>query len=335
MKKILSTILERMTGGKDSVLVTVVHHSGSAPRSAGSHMVVGEKDRCEGTIGGGMVEFKAIGLAKDLIKEKRSFLKEFTLAPNEVEDLGMVCGGQVKVLFYYIDHQQENTKKIFQTAYRIFEKQQTSWLILKLTEDVVAAGFYSEPTDFIGITVDKEKLKPGSYFWEEDGSFNYVEKISDSSKVYIFGGGHVAQALVPVLTGLNFYTIIYDDRQEFVSTDLFPSADERILGPLDNIFSKITLTENDYAVVMTRGHKADFELELQLLESPAYYIGVIGSRHKVALHKKQLKEEGKTTEEIQRLTMPIGTSIGAETPEEIAISIAGQLIQQRALRRVT
>ncbi|MGX6979871.1 xanthine dehydrogenase accessory protein XdhC [Vagococcus elongatus] len=335
MKENLSMILKRMSEKKDSILVTVVHNSGSAPRSAGSHMVIGEAGRCVGTIGGGMVEFKAINLAQELLKEKRSFLKDFILAPNEIEDLGMVCGGQVKVLFHYIDYQQENLKKIFQTAYSSLEKQQTSWLIVTLAGDLVEVGFYSKTTDFMGVTVAKSYLKPTSYFWEEGDSFNYVEKISDNSKVYIFGGGHVAQALVPVLAGLNFHTIVYDDRQEFVSEEVFPLADERILGPLDDIFSKITLTENDYAVVMTRGHKADFSLELQLLETPAYYIGVIGSRHKVALHKKQLAEKGKSPEEIERLTMPIGIAIRAETPEEIAISIAGQLIQQRALRRGT
>ena len=162
---------------------------------------------------------------------------------------------------------------------------------------------------------------------KEDIIFNRSDPPSRES-VY-FGSGHVARALVPILNYLSFYCVVVDDRPEFLTAQAFPQAEELRVIPLENLAAFIEITADDYGIVITRGHNFDFIVAKQLLETPAKYIGVMGSKHKIASQVRRLKEVGYTMTEIERIFMPIGLDIAAETPEELAISIAGELIQQR------
>ena len=150
--------------------------------------------------------------------------------------------------------------------------------------------------------------------------------------VYVFGGGHIAQELVPLLAHLNFRCAVFDDREEFSKPDLFPGAEKVLLGDFKQIGNYVTLTEKDYTVIVTRGHQWDFEAWVFALESPAAYIGVIGSKTKHEFVKGQLRERGFDDAAISapRVHAPIGLSIKSETPQEIAVSIAAELILVRA-----
>ena len=158
----------------------------------------------------------------------------------------------------------------------------------------------------------------------------YVEPLCHAGSVYIFGGGHVGRALVPVLATVGFRVVMYDNREELAKKEHYPMASEVIFGSFSDISGKVALTANDYAVVMTPGHQADYEILSQVLKSSATYIGCIGSRTKVAKTRERLKGDGYTEEDIARVHAPIGLPILAETPEEIAISIAAEMIEHRA-----
>ena len=158
----------------------------------------------------------------------------------------------------------------------------------------------------------------------------YVEPLCHAGSVYIFGGGHVGRALVPVLATVGFRVVMYDNREELAKKENYPMASEVIFGSFSDISGKVALTANDYAVVMTPGHQADYEILSQVLKSSATYIGCIGSRTKVAKTRERLKRDGYTEEDIARVHAPIGLPILAETPEEIAISIAAEMIEHRA-----
>ena len=158
----------------------------------------------------------------------------------------------------------------------------------------------------------------------------YVEPLCHAGSVYIFGGGHVGRALVPVLATVGFRVVMYDNREELAKKENYPMASEVIFGSFSDISGKVALTANDYAVVMTPGHQADYEILSQVLGSDATYIGCIGSRTKVAKTRERLKCDGYTEEDIARVHAPIGLPILAETPEEIAISIAAEMIEHRA-----
>lgn len=162
----------------------------------------------------------------------------------------------------------------------------------------------------------------------------YVEPLSHSETVYVFGGGHVSQELVPVISHVGFRTVVFDDRPEFASPQLFPDAVATVAGVFSDVAASLTeslsIKKQDYVIIMTRGHQADFEVLAQTLKLGTSYIGVIGSRTKVAMTKERLRELGYGSDDIDRIHAPIGLPIGGETPAEIAISIAAELIKHRA-----
>ena len=152
-------------------------------------------------------------------------------------------------------------------------------------------------------------------------------------RVVIFGGGHCALALVPVLRSVGFRVAVFDDRPEFASAERFPEAETVVCHSYTDIAAGLELTAEDYAVVMTSGHSHDFEVEEQLLRRPLAYVGVMGSRTKTAYVNGKLREAGVPEDAISRVHTPIGAAIKAVTPEEIAVSVTGELIYERALRR--
>ena len=163
-------------------------------------------------------------------------------------------------------------------------------------------------------------------------SIYYSEPLQRAGTVYVFGGGHVAQELVPVIAHVGFKCVVYDDRPEFANSRLFPDAVNTIVGDFTSVFDKVTIREQDYVVIMTRGHQCDYDVQKQVLKTPAHYIGVMGSRQKLMTLAGKLKAEGFTDRDIERFYSPIGLAILAETPAEIAISVAGELIMVRARR---
>ena len=178
-------------------------------------------------------------------------------------------------------------------------------------------------------------LKPAPVFREEGESCWFSEPLISGGFAYIFGGGHIARELVPLLAHLDFRCIVFDDREEFSRPELFPGADKVILGDFNNIGKSITLSNRDFAVIITRGHLWDLEAWAFALNSPASYIGVIGSKSKHEFVRGQLRERGfaESTINASRVHAPIGIKIKSDTPAEIAVSIAGELVLCRAQMR--
>lgn len=334
MQKLLMEMEKRLVGQENMVLVTVVATSGATPRGAGARMLVGKQGRISGTVGGGSVEQRSIELAMETLEKRTSATKRFMLQKNQVEDLGMICGGNVTIFFRFIDSNDGRMLNICRMALEQFSEKETTWLITELTDSLDGAiGLYSEK---LGVTGDIPREAAESLsgqictFEFKDRQF-YAEQILFSGFVYIFGGGHVSQELVPVLFHLDFRCIVFEDRPEFASRELFPNAIDVRLVDLTDVKEMERITADDYIIVLTRGHSFDQAVEEQALRTPARYIGVIGSRHKKAIVEKNIMENGFTREDLDRVTAPIGLmSIKAETPAEIAISIAGQLIAFRA-----
>lgn len=316
MEELFNTLAQRYGEGKDSVLVTIVEGSGSIPRTVGAYMVVGEEGRVFGTIGGGNLEYQAILTGEKLVKEQKNYLQEYNLAPNKVADLGMVCGGKAKVLFYFLGALDEISKKLIETGVSVSSTRKPYWLLLPLGDGVAE----------IAETVDSKKHQ---LILKRDENEYYAEQFSYDGKVYVFGGGHVTQETVPVLSHVGFRCIVADDRDEFTNPVLFPGAENVVKIDFKNIEDSFTVTKDDYIVVMTRGHLCDTDVERFALKTPADYIGIVGSHKKAKFVREKLLAEGFSEEELNRVITPIGLDIKAETPAEIAISIAAQLIQFR------
>lgn len=124
-----------------------------------------------------------------------------------------------------------------------------------------------------------------------------------------------------------------DNRPEYAAKELFPGAEAVICGDFRKLSESLILSESDYVVIMTNGHSFDYEVERQVLQNPPCYVGAIGSQHKKNFVNGKLREAGIEESVIQQVHCPIGTAIRAVTPEEIAISIAGEMISERARMR--
>jgi len=329
MRNMLKTIKNKLEHGQSLVLVTVIASSGATPRGAGARMLVGKQGRICGTIGGGAVEYRSEQIAAKVLEEKTSLGHDFTLTKDDVQNLGMICGGACDVFFHYLPAGDSHTIVLCEKAEAQFLKGSNLWLLTQLGEKG-KMGLYSDSLGFWGIPVSGElKL---SRHPERMGDI-FAEQINVSGRVYVFGGGHVAQELVPVLSHVGFRCVVMDDRTEFTKKELFPGAEEVICGDLQNIGDYMTIGKDDYVCVMTRGHAYDTVVQAQVLKCRPTYCGVIGSAFKAAGVRKTLKEEyGLLDEELDLVTTPIGLNIKGETPAEIAISIAAQMILHRAER---
>ncbi len=327
MRNMLKLMQSHLEQGEDLVLLTVIAASGATPRGTGARMLVGPGGRLCGTIGGGAVEYRSQQIAKKVLEEKSSYGHDFSLTKDDVQNLGMICGGAVTVYFHYIPAGDPETIALAQEAERRFSLDQDLWLV----SDIAAGGTLSL-TDRTNTELAPH-LTRHPHRIQEDGKDLYIEQIHSAGKVYIFGGGHVAQELVPVLAHVGFRCVVMDDRAEFTRPELFPGAQHVIQGDLRKISDYLTIGSEDYVCVMTRGHAFDTLVQAQVLKCRPCYCGVIGSRAKAAGVRKVLKEEyGLTDAELDLVTTPIGLDIKGETPAEIAISIAAQMILHRAER---
>lgn len=331
MKEIFAAMDERMSRGKDCVWVSIIASSGSTPRGMGAHMLVTEQGLVCGTIGGGEVEHRAIEMAKQVLAEKHERIHSFILRKNQIQDIGMICGGDVTVYFRYIGAEDEKLREIARQALKFFETGTECWTLFDVTTGEIA--LYGKEGSFWGdeLPVPKFQIyKKSRGLFQEGTSQYYAEQIVRGGRVYIFGGGHVAQKLVPVLSGIQFRCVVLEDREDFCRPELFPGAEETRCVDLDRLEEMLNITEQDYICIMTRGHKDDLTAQAFAMKTSARYIGVIGSRKKTAAITEKLRAQGFTEEDFARIITPIGLDIGGETPEEIAISIAAQLIAVRA-----
>jgi len=334
MKELFEKMLTACKAGQPTVMVTVIAESGSTPRGLGARMLIGKDGRLCGTIGGGAVEYKAEQLAKEAVIEGRSYTKSFTLRRNEVEDLGMICGGNVGVYFQYIapsTDTEELIKRILE-AFRLYED---TWLITDISsEESWSMDIYTRSSGSYPLGLSEEDMgrviTSGACRAEADGRKYFTEPLAAGSRVLVFGGGHIAQELVPVLTRIDFRCVVFEDRQDFARPELFPGAEQVIQGDFERISDSLEIRPGDYVVVLTRGHAFDYSVQEQVLRNETVYVGVVGSKTKVAAVQKRLLEAGVSKERIAEVHSPIGLKIGAKSPAEIAISIAGELIQVRA-----
>src|SRR5215468_11123880 len=158
----------------------------------------------------------------------------------------------------------------------------------------------------------------------------YIEPVLPAATLYIFGAGHVALNLYKVARMAGFDVIVVDDREAYANRQRFPEAKDVYAEDFDRVLNQLSPNESSYLVITTRGHRDDMRVLRWAVETPARYIGMIGSQRKVIAIYKELEKEGVAPEKLARVYAPVGLDIGAITPEEIAIAIVAEMI---ALRR--
>ncbi|WP_318798971.1 XdhC family aldehyde oxidoreductase maturation factor [Clostridium tanneri] len=337
-------IIELLDKKESFALVTILDKSGSAPREKGTKMIIKRDLSIIGTVGGGIFEALTIKLANMVLNNKCSVVEDFNLSNEGASSIGMICGGNLKVLVEYIDGEGSTITAIYKKAFELEERGVNFYLISRISKDSFGEGkpykwictetdFYGEEEDSVQEVFKKvrERFKELTIHTVDVNDKEYfIEPVLNLETVYIFGAGHISQKLADITKLVDFKTIVLDDRAEFANMDRFKTADEVIVIPsFKNLSDKIKIDKQSYVIIVTRGHAYDKEVLSQMLKTNAKYIGMIGSKNKIKITYNNLLEEGYNNEDLSRVYAPIGLPISAQTPEEIAVSIAAELIKVR------
>ena len=332
---IFSELLSRMEQGENTVLVSITAEKGSAPRGCGAQMLVGSAGCLQGTVGGGSLELEAVEMAKAFLRSEHSsarkpLMHEFLLREQQKGNVGMVCGGDVIMLFLHISADDICWKDVAEKTVAQIARKQAGWLVLQ-TDSGEPSLLDDQGTLLAGAPVERITCLSGKNGLLDGSSF-YLP-ISIGERVVIFGGGHCAFALVPLLESVGFRVHLVDCRPEFATTQRFPDAEQVICWAYERLDEALKLNEDDFVVIMTHSHAYDALVQEWVLRQKAAYVGALGSRRKIAFINEILREKQIPEEAIQSVHSPIGVSIKAATPEEIAVSIAGEMIYERAVLR--
>ncbi len=310
LKKLLQEALTELEQGHPVTLAAIAASYGSTPRTLGAVMAVGRKGLLVGTIGGGELEYHCIRNA--MAPEKP--LMTFSLDNTQAAVLGMVCGGSTQVLFTPI-----SDAALLRRALHCMETMEPGWLLLPLdgTEPMLPReGFFSQ---YPGQTVHQ-------------GKACLSLPLAEPGRIFLLGGGHVSLALSRILDVLEYPYFVVDDRTEFACADRFPNALRSVTSDYGRLEESLTGVlvpgPGDAVCVMTRGHMADADAVRYALGTGAGYIGLMGSRKKRQMIFAQLAAEGFSDVE-KRVVTPIGIPLGGQSPAEVAISIAAQLVRFR------
>lgn len=304
--------------GTDTVLMTVIRKADSAPRGIGACMLADKTGRLAGSIGGGTVEYLALRTAAGMFEEGNgaSFDRDYMLRKNIVEDIGMVCGGDMTVRFNYISAGSGEWREVIDACSSEVRRRNPGWLVIT---DVGYPMWLPNRNGLSPVPMDEE--------------YAFFLPLPVQERALLFGGGHISRALTPVLASVGFDVTVMDCREEYARQEDFYDAQLVFQGDYERISDYMTVTSQDYAVVLTNGHSHDAEVEYQLLQFAPAYLGVIGSAKKTAAVNEKLRARGVTEEQLATVHTPVGLPIRAVTPEEIAISIAAEMILVRAQRR--
>jgi len=330
---VLTKVIEEVDAGRSAALCIVLAARGSTPQGPGAMLCVDPAAHITGTIGGGCVEAEVRRRAYEMLgsgvvhtanptgrrePHDHAFGEGMAPAPGKTpqsstapgvlgtfdldhdfgHDDGVICGGQLDVaICVYAEPNQ--TEPLRQALGQ-----------LRTGEAVT-----------IPITVTRA-----------DGPVAYCLHVEPSPKLVIAGGGHVGRHVAEFMVRLGFQVSVVDDRTEFANAERFPPPIQPVVGDIAETLSKWPIDANTYVVIVTRGHKHDETALRAVIHTPAKYVGMIGSRRKITVIFDDLMHEGVAKEQLDRVHAPIGIAIRGVTPEEIALSIAAELVSVRRER---
>lgn len=287
------------------MLLFVVESIGSSPGRAGFSMGVAGDESFEGTIGGGIMEYKLVEKAKSLLQQNHStiFLQEqFHDKEHSKNQSGMICSGSQKIVFI-----------------PLFEKD----LAAIQSFDNPSKKSFTITTDTF--TVNDFELNEWNYI--DENNWRYSRNIIQQNVIHIIGGGHCGLALSQLMNFLGFYVHIYDDRENLNTIEQNNFANEKHLVSYENINQSLNVSANDYVVIMTIGYRTDKIVLKQLIHNKYKYLGLLGSAEKIKTLFEELKNENITETQLQQVFSPIGIDINSKTTQEIAVSIAAEIIK--------
>ena len=298
-QSIFERVVSEVEAGRPVALCTVVRTRGSAPQVPGATLLVDQGMNITGTLGGGCVEAEVCKRAFEMLEAGRPALLSFDLDHDLGWDDGLICGGTMDIAVVPIARCERAA------AFRL------------AAEEMAAGKNVSVPLRV----------------WKEDELVEYRVHIEAEPTLLIAGAGHVGTALAKLAVDLEFKVVVVDDRADFANAERLPPPIQPVAADIERTLGEFPIDAATYVVIVTRGHNHDEQALSAVIDSPARYIGMIGSRRKIRVLFDDLKAAGVKPELLQRVHSPIGLKIDAVTVPEIAVSIAAELIAVRRAER--
>jgi xanthine dehydrogenase accessory factor len=363
-KNIYPALIPWLDPGQPLALATILETKGSTPQIPGASALFSEHGLLLGTLGGGILEADAQKRALLCLNRGRSIIYQFKLHGDAMAGEEALCGGSASILIdaFPVDHL--NSFKRLKTALRRrrsgllatrIECRQGREVAIEriwLENKKNAAGSTKErwPIDpvvmeeirregrprlisFSGTKAaeSKKEIKKRGAEKGMKKTLLFLEPLSPLPRLVIAGAGHVGRAVAHLGQLLDFEVNVIDDRAEFANPERFPEAEKIIVGDIGRALAGFPSGSDIYIVIVTRGHRDDAAALRACVKSSFAYIGMIGSRRKIALMREEFIAEGwSTAQAFDRVHAPIGLPIGSKTVEEIAVSIAAELVQARS-----
>ncbi len=312
--EVWSFILQKLTASTEVILLYVLHSEGSSPGRQGFKMAVASDGSFCGSIGGGIMEHKFVEMAKAMLQLERQVAGVYRQVHDKStgrNQSGMICSGE-QTIFLYPVRQQDSTALTELTS----SLQENRNGALQLSP--AGIRFFTDPP-------------PVNFFFEKitEDNFRLIEKTGFKNVLHIIGGGHCSLALSRLMRTMDFYIHLYEERENLntLSENIY-AHEKHILGSYAELEEKISPGNNVYAVIMTVGYRTDEIAVRALADVSLRYLGVLGSKTKMKkMFGDSLPDMNKNF--IQKISTPTGLSIKSQTPEEIAVSIAAEIIQEK------
>jgi xanthine dehydrogenase accessory factor len=356
MKSIYIYLLKELKKKNPLALVTIIRTKGSTPQIPGATALFSSEGLLKGTVGGGILEADAQKRALQSLQKKISLYYTFDLNADISSEEGSICGGEVMIL---IDALPEEHIKTLQNMSRSLNQRHPGVLATFISKN--CEGKISITRHWIekskNFEVDSEglpglshvaivktlmenksnllKIKEKILIEKCEETLIFLEPIYPLPHLIIIGAGHIGHAVSHLGNLLDFEVTVIDDRPEFANKEKLPDADHIIIDDIEKAVQSIPISSETFVVIVTRGHRNDADALRQCIDSDAAYIGMIGSLRKIKLmRRKFIQTKWATPDQFDRICAPIGIDIQSKTVQEIAVSIAAQLIHVRSQKQI-
>ena len=360
MKELFQEIIYDLESGETVALATIVKRKGSVPREVGAKMLVHSGGKISGTVGGGCGEAEVWRSALNVIDTKRPSIVQVDLTEEIAMESQGVCGGIFDVFVQPWHNKllpgQPGMQDFARAINDALEGEQAVVLAtiiaaggawrpcigqqMLVHENSETLGALTLPDAPAGLTLQliesaQKAISTGKPHIENlPGLANawaeiFIEPFVPNPVLLIAGAGHIAAPLASLAHLMNFSVSVTDDRASFASRERFPTARQLLVGDIESMLKNYPITPRTHIVLVTRAHAHDVQGLRAIIDSPAAYIGMIGSQRRVWAVFKLLHEEGVPAEKLARVRAPIGLDLGGGTPEEIALCIMAEIIMLR------
>jgi xanthine dehydrogenase accessory factor len=324
VRDILPTLVRWRSEGCRVAIATVVERRGSAPRDPGASLALNDRGEIAGSVTGGCVEPSVIREAQEVLDGGDARVREYGITDDQAFEVGLACGGTVGILVAKLD------LSLLPELDEAVRADRPAALTMAATGSKLGEQHVHDVADG---PVARLLANGESALADVDGETVFVHALAPRPAMIIFGAIDHAAALARVGKLLGYRVTVCDARSAFVTPERFPEADELVVEWPDSFLERTQVDERTVICVLTHDEKFDVPAVIAALETPAVYIGAMGSKVTTADREERLRAEGVDDAGIARIHAPIGLAIGARSPEEVAVAIGAEIVEATALAR--